>query len=313
MSRTVLLAAVAALGLSAAPAAAGQIYLAIGDSSAFGETDRTKDPSNGDRGYVAPFADYLAGRNGGQRPAVLNLAINGETSSSYTAGTGRVSSDGIFLNSNYAGYAPKYPTQHDEVFKQIAAAKARGDSIPTVTVQFGANDLFAVAGTDGFTNLDPSVQLAMVTNQIGVLQQNYAALLTELKKQLPDAELYLIGYHNPYPGRPEHPLAALSTPAVQGVNAVVAGMSDAFGAKYVDFYNIVLGREAELTLIARDDELNNVHLNDAGYALAAQELIRVASASAATPEPGTLTLLAVAAVGAAGYRRVRRRPAGAGV
>src|SRR3954451_13105035 len=94
MSRTVLLAAVAALGLSAAPAAGGQIYLAIGDSSAFGETDRTKDPSNGAPGYVGPFPHYLAGRNGGQRPAVLNLAINGETSSSYTAGSGRVSSDG---------------------------------------------------------------------------------------------------------------------------------------------------------------------------------------------------------------------------
>jgi lysophospholipase L1-like esterase len=305
MSRSRLLAAVAALVLSSAPAAAGEIYLAIGDSSAFGETDRTKNPSNGDRGYVAPFADYLAGLNGGQRPTVLNLAINGETSSSYTAGTGRVSADGIFLNSNYAGYAPNYPTQHDEVMKQIAAAKARGDSIPTVTVQFGANDLFAVAGSDGFLKLDPAVQLAMVTQQVGVLQQNYAALLTELKQQLPDAELYLIGYHNPYPGKPEHPLAPLSKPAVEGVNAVAYGMSQAFGAHYVDFYHVVLGREKELTLIARDDELNNVHMTEAGYALAAQELIRVASGT--TPEPGTLALLAVAAVGAAGYRRVRRR------
>lgn len=305
MLRSRLLAAVAALVVSATPAAAGQIYLAIGDSSAFGETDRTKDPSNGDRGYVAPFADYLAGRNGGQRPTVLNLAVDGETSSSYTAGAGRVSPDGLFNNSNYDKYAPNYPTQRDEVMKQIAAAKARGDSIPTVTVQFGANDLFAVAGRDGFTKLDPAVQLAMVTKQIGVLQQNYAALLTELKKQLPDAELYLIGYHNPYAGKPEHPLAPLSKPAVEGVNAVAYGLSRAFDAKYVDFYHVILGRERELSLIARDDELNNVHLNEAGYAVAANELIRVATGT--TPEPGTLTLLAVAAVGGAGYGRLRRR------
>src|SRR3954447_18238010 len=98
MPRSTLLAAVAALGLSAAPAAAGQIYLAIGDSSAFGETDRTKDPPAGDRASVAPFADSLAGRNGGHPPTVLNLAIDGETSSSYAAGSGRVSPDGLFNN-----------------------------------------------------------------------------------------------------------------------------------------------------------------------------------------------------------------------
>src|SRR5947209_4425174 len=126
MPRLRLLAAVAALALSAGPAAAGPIYLAVGDPSPFGETDRTKDPSSGDRGYVAPFADYLATRSGGRRPAVLNLAIDGETSSSYSAGSGRVSPDGLSNNSNYARYAPNYPTQHDEVLKQIAAAKARG-------------------------------------------------------------------------------------------------------------------------------------------------------------------------------------------
>ena len=33
-----------------APASAAPIYLALGDSSAFGETNRTQNPSNGDRG-----------------------------------------------------------------------------------------------------------------------------------------------------------------------------------------------------------------------------------------------------------------------
>src|SRR4051812_12723882 len=114
------LAAALLAALAPSPAAAGPILLVVGDSSAFGETDRSRDPSNGDRGYVAPFADYLgAARYGGQRPAVLNLAIDGETSSSYSSGTGRVSPDGLFNNSHYGQYAPAYPTQREEVLTQV--------------------------------------------------------------------------------------------------------------------------------------------------------------------------------------------------
>jgi len=61
-------------------ASADWVYLTLGDSSAYGETNRTQNPSNGDRGYERPFADYLATQNAGVRPTVLNLAINGETS-----------------------------------------------------------------------------------------------------------------------------------------------------------------------------------------------------------------------------------------
>jgi len=92
--------AVFALAVFGSAANADPIYLALGDSSAFGETNRTQNPSNGDRGYVRPFADYL-GSVYGTRPTVVNLAINGETSGSYFAGSGRVSSDGQGFNTNY--------------------------------------------------------------------------------------------------------------------------------------------------------------------------------------------------------------------
>ena len=51
--------------------------------------------------------------------------------------------------------------------------------------------------------------------------------------------------------------------------------------------------------------MNNVHLNEAGYAVAGAELIRVAS-TANTPEPATVTLIAVGLLGAVGCRGVRR-------
>jgi hypothetical protein len=138
-----------------------------------------------------------------------------------------------------------------------------------------------------------------------MLAQNYAAILGEVRTALPDAELYVLGYHNPYAGAPEHPLAPLSAPAVQGVNQVAEALAAQFGGTYASFYNIILGRERELSLIARDDEVNNVHLNDAGYAAAGAELIRVASTNN-TPELATLTMCAVGLLGAVGYRGVRR-------
>src|SRR4051794_36939668 len=167
-------------------APAGPIYLALGDSSAFGETDRTHNPSNGDRGYVAPFADYLGAARFAARPTVINLALDGETSKSFSTGLAdRVSPDGIFHNNNYAGFAPNYPTQQERFRQVVAEAAAHGDRIGAVTVQLGANDLFAAAGDPRFTALDRATQAAVVAAKIGEFQQNYAGILSEIRHALP--------------------------------------------------------------------------------------------------------------------------------
>ena len=66
------------------PALAGyNSYIALGDSLAFGEYRFLDNPSNGDhRGYVGPYADYLASVYG-SRPTVFNLGVDGETSSTF--------------------------------------------------------------------------------------------------------------------------------------------------------------------------------------------------------------------------------------
>jgi lysophospholipase L1-like esterase len=284
----------AALGLPGRAAAAWPIYLALGDSSAFGETDRTRNPSNGDRGYVAPFADFLAKRYSGARPTVINTAINGETSQSYFTGSPRASADGLFHNTNYA---PPYATQQATVKALAAKAAAGGGHVDVVTVQFGANDLFVVAEAPGFLGKSPLDQQAEVGAAIAALQQNYAGILGEVRTLFPDAEVFVMGYHNPYGSSPEHPFYPLGAPAVKGVNAVAAGLAPLFGATYVDVYSVIDGKEHDLTLI---DEGYNVHLNDAGYAAAADRLI-----ATATPEPGTFALCAIGLAGAAGYRRRR--------
>ena len=236
----------------------------------------------------------------------MNLAIDGETSKSWSTGLGdRVSPDGIFHNTNYATYAPNYPTQQERFQQVISAAQAGGDRIGTVTVQLGANDLFAVAGTAGVPRPRPGRAsgagagadrdaAAELRGDPGRSAGGAAGRRT-VRDRVPQ----------PVRRRPEHPLAPLSAPAVQGVNQVAEALAAAFGGTYASFYDVILGRERELTLIARDDEVNNVHLNDAGYAAAGAELIRVASANN-TPEPATLTMFAVGLLGAVGYRGVRR-------
>src|SRR5215218_4097179 len=85
--RAIVFSTLAVLGLAGPRmAVAGSMtYLSLGDSLAFGvgADNSDDDISNGDRGFVKPFADSLAARDGGVRPNVVNLGVSGETSSSF--------------------------------------------------------------------------------------------------------------------------------------------------------------------------------------------------------------------------------------
>ena len=115
MMRTVWKAAACTLlalccGLAQDARAGGiQTYLSLGDSIGFGETvfmnnpacGSYSDPSNGDRGFVAMYANSLASRYG-YRPNVINLAVDGETSSTFTTGVGRVPPGAGFTDASLA-------------------------------------------------------------------------------------------------------------------------------------------------------------------------------------------------------------------
>ena len=70
-------------------ASAASVYVGLGDSITFGETNLSYVQSAGDRGYVADYASKLASRMGGTPPTVVNLAIDGETAASFMSGAGR--------------------------------------------------------------------------------------------------------------------------------------------------------------------------------------------------------------------------------
>jgi len=302
--------AVFALAVFGSAANADPIYLALGDSSAFGETNRTQNPSNGDRGYVRPFADYL-GSVYGTPPTVVNLAINGETSGSYFAGTGRVSSDGQGFNTNYNSVlSDPYPqyTRLTELFP------SPNTDVRAVSVQLGANNLDAVASSPGFLSLPSADQQAMILAALGAFQTDYVNILGDLAVRFPNATLYALGYHNPYNGHPTHPFYTLADPAVQGLNQVIEGVAPFFGATYVDVYGAINPNEASLTLIGTfpTDPVNYVHLNADGYAAVGDQFIRAAGGPTPVPAPASLLLFGFGGVALFARRKWRgRQPAAA--
>src|SRR4051812_4210107 len=124
VSRRSALSALILLGLAPLlPAVArgedrGRTYIALGDSLAFGVTNITP-VSFGDQGYVKPYADWLATRDDGGRPKVINLAIPGETSDSFFTGVlPPWYSRNVLTNLNYTS-----PTQTQfDKFLEAAAA-----------------------------------------------------------------------------------------------------------------------------------------------------------------------------------------------
>ncbi|QEH38582.1 GDSL-like Lipase/Acylhydrolase [Aquisphaera giovannonii] len=307
---TTRLATLALALVAAAPARAGDVYLSLGDSLAFGYDPSAPNyltPSYGDQGFVGHFADVLAAVNGGVRPAVLNLGVVGEQSTSFfdpTALSPTGPPRAWQLNKNYDGTGGAL-SQNDLMLSSIASLHAAGDHIGAVTLIFGANDIFALLGSDAFKNADPAAQAMLIGQTITAALTNYGTVLTELKTVAPEARVFLPGYFNPFPAAIDPTDHALYDEVLGFFNPNLKALADNLGATYVDTYAPFVGHELEYTNIASGD----FHPNAAGYAVIGSRL-----GAAAVPEPSGLISLATAigagAVAAAARRRASaRRPA----
>ena len=227
------------------PAAAESVYLGLGDSITFGETDLAYIQSDGDQGYVAEYADVIAGRTG-ERPIVLNFAIDGETADSFTDGTGRVPpvegrTDIPLALQNLSYDEDNLLTQQQQFQMAVADQAAAGNTIDTVSITLGFNDLA--------TTLQQPDPIAAIDPTLATYRTQYDAILDEIRAALPDAELLVLNYFNPFPADPDSPAAPVFNAGGAQLNAIIADLAAKYDATLVDTFTPFVGNEAEYTFL----------------------------------------------------------------
>jgi hypothetical protein len=285
------LAAIAAFCAAVAkPVGAAPIdYISLGDSYAWGFTSLDAAlPSNGDQGYVKPFADWLGTVLGSGRPNVFNLAIPGETSDSFF----QPGSPFQFLNTNYTSPSQ---SQFGRLGDVLAGETALGHTIGYVSISLGGNDLLALLGNPAFLAASPAEQTAFLLAALGHLQGNLSQLLIGLRTALPDARLLVVGYFDVFRGLgAASPLPVPELDQIIGyLNQVIAFSAATAGGTYIDLTGPFSGHEADWSNILHPfpDGTLNIHPTPTGYQVIANQLI------AAVPEPASVALLALGAAG----------------
>jgi len=261
------------------------VYLALGDSYAYGYSTQTDTPSGvGDQGYVKPFADWLAGRLSSGRPAVRNLAIPGETTTSFlrTANGPPVSEYNLRYADSGGSFAHA-PGQGSLLAITAADIAGRGQHPVAITLQIGGNNLLDLVTDPAFLAANDTQRQALIDAAFATIDADYTAILLKVRAAAPSAPLFLVGYPDPFAGlEAGNPLAGISTPTIQRLNTLIAAhaAADTRGA-FVDIYTPFLGHETAYTLITLQDPagsgIPDFHPSAVGYGIIADQLIIAAT------------------------------------
>lgn len=266
LSALILLGSTSLLPAVARGGEKGRTYLALGDSLAFGVSD-VEPVSYGDQGYVKLYADWLASRDDGVRPKVINLSIPGETSGSFFTGIVPPWWERDVLNN--LNYTRPAQAQYAMFLKAVAAERAAGRRIEAVSFALGANDLEALLVSPEF-NAPGANQPALLERTLAQIHANYVAFLTRLRAELPHARLLLLNYYNPFEVLgPGDPINQTLTYAAGVHSAFVKRLAKQYRGDFVDIYAPFVGHAAEYTYILQGNE----HPNALGYSVIARQMI----------------------------------------
>lgn len=250
------------LPLPAAAAPTPTLYVAVGDSLAWG--DGASDPAT--TGYVPLLADYFAGVPHGGGKSSVNLSVRGETTASVLAG--------------------------GQLAATMAAIGDPSTDTRVVTVSLGGNDVGALLNDADDVCVHDPMSAACQALVIEALQGAGArfpivlgSIMAALAADEGDERVYVMTVFNPFGGlgAPYEDAidgvllgsdlridcAAMAVdPTATGLNDIIACTAFALGATVVDAH-AVIGDDA-LSLTHIGEGTLNTHPNDAGYALLAK-------------------------------------------
>jgi lysophospholipase L1-like esterase len=253
----VLLGSSALAGPAAASGSPDTLYIALGDSLAWGDGASVPERN----GYVPRFATYLRGASHGNADTLVNLAVRGATTGDLVA---------------------------SQLPDALALIGDPATDTSVVTISIGGNDLLDLINDPTDPCLadlaSPTCQLLLFNAMNGVAT-NTPVILGSLQAALADdpgteTVLVLLPY-NAFNGT-GHPLEPVIAQVMRGsdlafdctVDPQTYGLDDILGCTAlaidgvpVDAYPLFEGRTFELTHMS---EGFNVHPNDDGYAVIAK-------------------------------------------
>ncbi|NCC31084.1 MAG: SGNH/GDSL hydrolase family protein [Chloroflexia bacterium] len=218
------------------PQGPGDVYLALGDSLPWGFRldDRQQD------GFPGLIAANLGASS---RPELVNLAVPGETSSSFVA------------------------SQLPRALVYLREMRAQSRSVSPITLTIGGNDLIRVERAPGSEREEA----------IRRFQRNLAAALDQLRAAAgAQADIAVMTYYNPYGGDPT--IEGSDAYWVERLNQVIRTEAGRRGVAVAEVYTaFVGGREYTHTFALFDD----VHANAQGHRLIAETFLQALSYQAA--------------------------------
>lgn len=231
-------------------------YLALGDSLAYGYQDAMfrAEAAAGDidpatfPGYAGDFAGML--REIRHNVRLVNYGCPGETTASYFVGC-TFSAVGHFpLHNTYSG---------SQEAAALAFLRAHRGQVSPITLDNGANDVTPCAPTD----------LACLLGAIATVRVNLDTALAHLRAAAPNAEIIVMQYYDPF---------AFGAPSSIGITELldqaIEQAAAAHGARLADAltpFNLAPPQPATLCGLGPFCPLTDIHPNDAGYDLIAQQ------------------------------------------
>jgi lysophospholipase L1-like esterase len=237
------------------PVGPGQTYLALGDSLATG----FEEAGNADAqpGYPELVFTTLKAKY----PSLTrrNLAIDGETSTSFLSGQ--------------IGAAEAF----------IAAERAAGRRVGLVTVSIGGNDLFAALPAPFGSGVEPESALASFRTNLPVILDRLLAVLTD-SAGVRQGDLLISDLYNPYPGLEIPGRGRLADTYIPQFNAIIKDVAATRGVPVAEVGAAFTGHEADYIYVQRpyasffDPQIRtkfDFHPRPAGHRAIADEILAV--------------------------------------